>query len=86
VKVADTIRALPEGSLIQVEATEDAFASDIKVWCDRTENQLLSLDIKPDVIEAKIEKHTIADMDAEKKYSSLSDVYGNYGDSKGGAD
>jgi peroxiredoxin family protein/TusA-related sulfurtransferase/rhodanese-related sulfurtransferase len=73
VKVADTIRALPEGSLVQVEATEDAFASDIKVWCERTGNKLLSLDVKPDVIEAKIEKHTIAATDSEQKYTSLPD-------------
>jgi peroxiredoxin family protein/rhodanese-related sulfurtransferase/TusA-related sulfurtransferase len=73
VKVADTIRELPEGSLVLAEATEDAFASDIRVWCDRTGNKLLSLDVKPDVIEAKIEKHTIEDTDAGQKYTSLPD-------------
>jgi peroxiredoxin family protein/rhodanese-related sulfurtransferase/TusA-related sulfurtransferase len=71
VKVADTIRALPEGSIVQAEATEDAFASDIRVWCDRTGNKLLSLDIKPDVIVAKIEKHTITNTEAGQKYDSL---------------
>jgi peroxiredoxin family protein/rhodanese-related sulfurtransferase/TusA-related sulfurtransferase len=71
VKVADTIRELPEGRLIRVEATEDAFASDIKVWCDRTGNKLLSLDVKPDVIEAKIEKHTVSNADSEQKYTTL---------------
>jgi peroxiredoxin family protein/TusA-related sulfurtransferase len=69
--VADTIRTLPEGSLVQVEATEDAFASDIRVWCDRTGNKLLSLEVKPEVIEAKIEKHTIKDTDDTQKYDSL---------------
>lgn len=39
-----------------VEATEDAFASDIAVWCDRTGNRLLKLEVKPEVIEATIRK------------------------------
>ena len=56
VKVADTLRGLPDGQKIFVEATEDAFASDIQVWCERTGNQLLSLEVKPGLIEATIEK------------------------------
>jgi peroxiredoxin family protein/TusA-related sulfurtransferase len=71
VKVADTIRTLPEESRVFVEATEDAFASDISVWCDRTGNKLLSLEVKPEVIEAKIEKHTIGNTDDAQKYTSL---------------
>ena len=39
-----------------MEATEDAFASDIAVWCDRTGNRLLKLEVKPEVIEATIQK------------------------------
>lgn len=56
VKVADTIKALEYGQKIYVEATEDAFASDIKVWCDRTGNKLLDIDVKPSDIKATIEK------------------------------
>lgn len=56
VKVADTMRELPKGRRVRVEATEDAFASDIAVWCERTGNQLLKLDVKPEVIEAVIQK------------------------------
>ena len=56
VKVADTLRKLKTGQRVFVEATEDAFASDIAVWCDRTGNQLLKLEVKPDVIEATIQK------------------------------
>ena len=58
VKVADTIRSLPEGQKVFVEATEDAFASDIAVWCQRTGNFLEKLEVKPGVIEATIEKRT----------------------------
>lgn len=56
VKVADTIKALQDGQQIYVEATEDAFASDIAVWCDRTGNKLVKLEVKPNVIEATIQK------------------------------
>ena len=58
VKVADTIRTLRDGQKVYVQATEDAFASDIRVWCERTGNRLLALDVKPDVITATVEKHT----------------------------
>ena len=56
VKVADTLRGMQDGQRVFVEATEDAFASDVSVWCERTGNRLISLEVKPDVIEAVIEK------------------------------
>ena len=55
-KVADTLRKLPDGAVVNVEATEDAFASDIAVWCERTGNKLLSLDTKPQFIKAAVQK------------------------------
>ena len=58
VKVADTIKTLADGQKVFVEATEDAFASDIAVWCQRTGNHLEKLEVKTDVIEATIEKRT----------------------------
>ena len=56
VKVADTLRNLDKGSRIYVEATEDAFASDIAVWCDRTGNSLDSLVTEDGIIKAHITK------------------------------
>ena len=56
VRVSDTIRDLQVGQTVRVEATEDAFASDIRIWCERTGNVLDSLEVKPDVIEAVITK------------------------------
>ena len=56
VKVADTMRPFPVGQRVYVEATEDAFASDIAVWCERTGNKLVKLEVKPGVIEATVEK------------------------------
>ena len=58
VKVADTVRGLADGQKVYVEATEDAFASDIAVWCQRTGNKLEKLEVKPGLIQATIEKHT----------------------------
>lgn len=56
VKVADTLKTLEYGQKVYVEATEDAFVSDIKVWCDRTGNKLIDIDVKPQEIKATIEK------------------------------
>lgn len=58
VKTADTLRSLPEGSIVAVEANEEAFFSDIKVWCERTGNRLLSIEKNDGVIKAEIEKRT----------------------------
>ena len=56
VKVADTVKTLEYGQKVYVEATEDAFASDIKVWCERTGNNLIDIDVQPERIKATIEK------------------------------
>lgn len=56
VRTADTLRTMANGQKLRIEATEDAFASDIAVWCERTGNKLLKLEVKPEVIEALIEK------------------------------
>lgn len=61
VKVADTVKALSEGQKVFVEATEDAFASDIAVWCQRTGNHLEKLEVKAGLIQATIEKRTKVD-------------------------
>lgn len=61
VKVADAIKGLQNGQKVYVEATEDAFYSDIKVWCDRTGNKLLEISFDDGVIKAKIEKSAVAD-------------------------
>ncbi len=57
VKVADTLRPLPDGSRVVAEATEDAFCSDIAVWCERTGNTLEELTNEGGVIRAKILKN-----------------------------
>lgn len=56
VKVGDTVRKINVGDQVYVEATEDAFASDIAVWCERTGNKLVDIDVKPQLIKATVEK------------------------------
>ena len=45
VKVADEMSQLSVGQHIIVEATEEAFTSDIAVWCERTGNKLIKLNL-----------------------------------------
>ena len=56
VKVADYLRDKPEGTAIHVEATEDAFYSDIRIWCERTGNRLDAISFENGVIQADITK------------------------------
>ena len=56
VKVADTLRDKQDATTVVVEATEDAFASDIKVWCERTGNSLDKIEVEPGLIKAQITK------------------------------
>lgn len=56
VKVADTLKGLQNGQQVLVEATEDAFASDVAIWCERTGNKLVRLEVRQEVIEAQIQK------------------------------
>lgn len=61
VKVADYLREQPEGARIHVEATEDAFYSDVQVWCERTGNQLDAISFTDGVIRADITKRSKAE-------------------------
>lgn len=56
VRVADRMKELRPGQRVKVEATEDAFFSDIKVWCDRTGNRLTEIKLTDGVIRAEIVK------------------------------
>jgi peroxiredoxin family protein/rhodanese-related sulfurtransferase/TusA-related sulfurtransferase len=60
VKVADFLRDKPDGTKIHVEATEDAFYSDIRIWCERTGNRLDSLSFTDGVIRADVTRRTAA--------------------------
>ena len=58
VRVADWLGDKPDGTRIRVEATEDAFYSDVRIWCERTGNRLDRLSASDGVISAEITKKT----------------------------
>ena len=60
VTVADFLKDKPDGTRVRVEATEDAFCSDIRVWCERTGNSLDSISVSDGVIRAEITRRRSA--------------------------
>jgi peroxiredoxin family protein/rhodanese-related sulfurtransferase/TusA-related sulfurtransferase len=58
VKVADFLRDQPDGTRVHVEATEDAFYSDIRVWCARTGNRLDNITFTDGIIHADVTRQT----------------------------
>ncbi|WP_407431969.1 DsrE/DsrF/DrsH-like family protein, partial [Methanobrevibacter sp.] len=62
IQIADTINEIETGQKIHVESDEDAFASDVKIWCDRTGNNLESLEIKDGIIKASIVKQSVPEI------------------------
>ena len=54
VAVADWLRGKPEGTKLTVEATEEAFWSDIQIWCERTGNHLDGISRKNGIIRAEL--------------------------------
>ncbi len=62
IKIADTINEIQNGQKIYVESDEDAFASDIKIWCERTGNKLESLIIEDNIIKATIIKQNLPEI------------------------
>lgn len=55
-KVSESIKGIKDGECLFVRATDPAFASDIRVWCERTGNKLLSVNHDKGVYSANIQK------------------------------
>lgn len=55
-KTAENMRSLQIGEQLKIQATDPAFASDIKVWAEKTGNRLLSVDREKSTFTALIEK------------------------------
>jgi len=56
--VKEAIDNLKNGEILKVNASDPGFYEDIKAWCKRTGNQLLSLDKDKAIITAVIQKST----------------------------
>lgn len=55
-KVYETMKTLETGTVMEVMASDPGFVKDIKAWCQRTGNTLLSTEIKDDQYYAIIKK------------------------------
>ncbi|KKR18267.1 MAG: FAD-dependent pyridine nucleotide-disulfide oxidoreductase [candidate division CPR2 bacterium GW2011_GWC1_41_48] len=55
-RVNEGVKKLKTGEVLEARATDPAFLSDVPVWCQRTENKLLSLNSKSNIITALIQK------------------------------
>lgn len=55
------VKSMESGQTVQISATDPGFAGDIRVWCERTGNQLLALTSEKGVISARIRKGVAKD-------------------------
>jgi peroxiredoxin family protein/TusA-related sulfurtransferase len=55
-KVYEGINGIEYGESLEIQATDPSFENDIKVWCEKTGNQLLELEKKNNIIYVKIKK------------------------------
>ena len=65
IKVADTVNELNPYQRVNVEATEDAFYSDIQIWCERNGNKLEFLDVENGIIKATIQKSETVEIEKD---------------------
>lgn len=56
VLIAKAMRDAPTGATLTVQADDRAFPEDVRAWCRKTGQELLSLDNKPGYYEAVIKK------------------------------
>lgn len=56
VEVFKTMRAAQKGDLVEVEATDIGFYEDIKAWCKKTGNDLVTLKDVDSIIRATLKK------------------------------
>jgi tRNA 2-thiouridine synthesizing protein A len=56
VLMAKALRDLASGSTMTVQADDRAFPEDVKAWCRKTGNELVSLDNRPGYYEAVVKK------------------------------
>ena len=56
VLIAKTLREAGSGTRLTIQADDRAFPEDVRAWCRKTGNELVSLDNKPGYYEALIKK------------------------------
>lgn len=58
-KVYKTIGEMADGEVLEVHATDPGFAKDIKAWCDKTGNKLVSSKFEDKKFKAQIQKGNV---------------------------
>jgi peroxiredoxin family protein/TusA-related sulfurtransferase len=66
-KVFNSIKSMNYGEVLKVRATDPAFQEDIKSWCERTGNRLVSIRFQNNEFEAVIKKEKHGDILTEAK-------------------
>lgn len=56
VLIAKALRDAPAGATLTVQADDRAFPEDVRAWCRKTGQELMSLHSKPGYYEAVIKK------------------------------
>jgi NADPH-dependent 2,4-dienoyl-CoA reductase/sulfur reductase-like enzyme/peroxiredoxin family protein/TusA-related sulfurtransferase/rhodanese-related sulfurtransferase len=65
-QVYNSIKSMNYGEILEVKATDPAFQEDIKSWCEKTGNKLLSIKFENNLFSAIIKKEI-----PEKNYSKI---------------
>jgi TusA-related sulfurtransferase len=56
VLVSQAVRAAARGTRVAIQADDRAFPEDIRAWCKKTGNELLSLESREGFFEAHVRK------------------------------
>lgn len=72
-KVAENIKSLNSGEIMQIQATDPGFLSDVKIWAESTHNQILQIAQKRNVITAQIKKGFPQEISAQKQMGNMPD-------------
>lgn len=55
-KLFAKIKEINPGDIVIIEATDPGFKKDVTAWCQKTKNELISLEEENGVIRAKVRK------------------------------
>lgn len=75
IKLAECIKMIEEGKIVEISSTDHGFASDVGAWCEMTGNTLLSLNTEGNIIKALIIKGKNAKAPVASKEQAMSCGY-----------
>lgn len=72
-QVNNTIKSMKSGEMLEITATDPAFATDVASWCSRTGNQLIQIVREGKTIKACIRKGTVQEIESKSLGSAGND-------------